>query len=185
MRRRFGFSGRMYVVSCVRLGIVCLKNKIWRYYFARFCLLCAYKPNSVPIRLGRIGDNYLSGPKITLGLERHFPWFLSGHGLALSKDLAVSSPLFCPYSGAGPTSLGSGPSFGFRLRTLLFAPRPPKIEYLGGDGYYPLPFPIRQRADWRVFGLSSPPRRGSYPAQSLSYYKTINNLVSILLNNWF
>jgi len=27
-------------------------------------------------------DNYLSSPSITLGVKRHFPRFLSGHGLA-------------------------------------------------------------------------------------------------------
>ncbi len=31
------------------------------------------------------------------------------HGLALSKDFAVSLPLCCPYSGIGPSSSGWGP----------------------------------------------------------------------------
>ena len=33
------------------------------------------KPNSV-------ADDHLSGPSLTFGIKRHFPRFLSGHGLA-------------------------------------------------------------------------------------------------------
>ena len=68
----------------------------------------------------KIGDNYLSSPSIALGVKRHcrlstpsvslltLGVFIGNHGLAPSKDLAVSSPLFCPYGGARPTSLGWG-----------------------------------------------------------------------------
>jgi hypothetical protein len=36
-----------------------------------------------------------------------------GSGLALGKDLAVSFPLFAPYGGTRPSSLGSGLSDSF------------------------------------------------------------------------
>ena len=35
------------------------------------------------------------------------------HGLALGKGFAVSPPLFCPYRGVGPSSLGLGPPLAF------------------------------------------------------------------------
>jgi hypothetical protein len=41
------------------------------------------------------------------------------HGLALSKDFAVSLPLSCPYGGIEPSSLGSGSSCPFGLFTGL------------------------------------------------------------------
>jgi len=36
------------------------------------------------------------------------------HGLALSKDFAVSLPLCCPYGGIGPSSSGWGPPYRFQ-----------------------------------------------------------------------
>jgi len=56
------------------------------------------------------GDSNLSGPSITLRLERHFLSIVKmrGRGLALGKDLAVSSPCFDPYHGVRPSTLGLG-----------------------------------------------------------------------------
>jgi hypothetical protein len=54
---------------------------------------------------------------------RHYPedrhnCHLAGHGLAPGKDLAVSPPLFYPYRGAGPSTLGLGPPSAFALGRL-------------------------------------------------------------------
>jgi len=80
-------------------------------------LLATHKPDSVPPSAGwrSADDNHLSGPSITLGLNPSLTlgicgtlWFAPEHDLAPRKDLAVSSPLFYPYGGTRPTSLGSG-----------------------------------------------------------------------------
>ena len=71
-------------------------------------------------------DDNLSGPSITLRFMRHSPLFWlakrAGLGLAPSKDLAVSPPLFYPYSGAGPVYVRMGSLRPFRAEASLFAP---------------------------------------------------------------